>query len=174
MKLQSPHRWAWFAVVVLALLFVSAPLAASEAPLATTFVETIADVDPARDTNPFDARARVMLDDIIFRYEHVYFEFDSDQLRPGAHIALARKVDWLKKKPATRAIIEGHCDIRGTSGYNQKLGQRRAQAVRTFLLEQGIEPQRIQIVTWGETRPLVPQKNDAAWSWNRRAETRLH
>lgn len=173
MKLQFPHRCAWIAVVSLCLLFASSPLSASDTPRATAAVETIADVDPARPINPVDARARVMLDDIIFRHEHIYFEFDSANLLPGARTALERKVEWLKKKPFSRAIIEGHSDIRGPGEYNLKLGQRRAQAVRAFLEDRGIEPQRIQIVTWGEKQPLVPEENDAAWSWNRRAETRL-
>jgi peptidoglycan-associated lipoprotein len=173
MKLYSPCRCAWIAVVMLSLLFVSSPTLATDTPRGADTVETIADIGPTRQVNPVDARARVLLDDIIFRHEHIYFAFDSDELLPGARIALERKVEWLQKKPARRAIIEGHCDIRGTREYNQKLGQRRAQAVRAFLEAQGIEPQRIQIVTWGEKRPLVPQTNDTAWSWNRRAETRL-
>jgi peptidoglycan-associated lipoprotein len=158
---------------MLSLLLVSSPLCASDAPRPSTAVATIAEVDPARQINPINARARVLLEDIIFHYEHIYFEFDSDKLLPGARTALERKAAWLKKKPTSHAIIEGHSDIRGPGEYNLKLGQRRALAVRNFLEDQGIDPQRIQIVTLGEKRPLVPEENDAAWSWNRRAETRL-
>lgn len=174
MKLQFPDRCAWFVAVALCLLFLSSPATAADTPRATRTVETFADVGPDRQINPLEARARVLLDGILFRYEHIYFEFDSDKLLPGARIALERKVEWMRKKPSARATIEGHSDIRGPGEYNLKLGQRRAQAVRTFLLDYGIEPQRIQIVTLGEKHPLVPGESDAAWSWNRRAEIRLH
>ena len=173
MKLQSPDRFAWFAAALLCLLILSSPATAADTPRTAKTIETIADMGPDRQINPLEARARMLLDGILFRYEHIYFDFDSDKLLPGALIALERKVEWMRKKPSARAIIEGHSDIRGPGAYNLKLGQRRAQAVRAFLLKRGIEPQRIQIVTLGEKHPQVPGNSDAAWSWNRRAEIRL-
>lgn len=170
MAIRLPHRCIWISFAALCLLFVSSPAQATDAPPAIVSVETIGHVDPSRQIHPNGDRARVLLDEIIFRYEHVYFEFDSDKLLPGAHIALERKVEWLQENPSTRALIEGHCDIRGAGDYNLKLGQTRAQAVRTYLVDQGIDPKRIRIVTWGEARPQMSEGSDEAWSWNRRAE----
>jgi peptidoglycan-associated lipoprotein len=157
-------------VAVCCLLFLAAPLAAADEQAALT---TVAKVDPARQMLPQAARAQVLLEGIVFRYEHIYFEFDSAELLPGAYIALARKVDWLHKHPSARLRIDGHADIRGTGAYNLALGKRRAQAVRDYLVAQGIDPRRIQIASWGAGLPQVPAEGDDAWSWNRRAELRL-
>ena len=67
-------------------------------------------------------------------------------------------------------IVEGHCDERGSTAYNMDLGNRRAEAVRVYLIEQGIAPHRIQIVSWGKERPDAAGSGERAWSLNRRAE----
>ena len=72
--------------------------------------------------------------------------------------------------PDATVIVEGHCDARGSEAYNVALGERRAQAVRTYLIEQGIAPNRIQVISWGKARPEVAGSGEDAWSHNRRAE----
>jgi peptidoglycan-associated lipoprotein len=70
-------------------------------------------------------------------------------------------------------IVEGHCDDRGTEGYNLSLGERRANAVQQFLLDAGIEASRIEVVSFGEEKPLDSASNDVAWAKNRRSHFSL-
>ncbi|MBI4421015.1 MAG: OmpA family protein, partial [Gemmatimonadetes bacterium] len=68
---------------------------------------------------------------------------------------------------------EGHADERGTEAYNQRLGQRRAEAVKRFLTAAGVPASRLETASYGETRPLEPGHNERAWAANRRAEFRI-
>jgi len=110
------------------------------------------------------------LERLIFRYENVHFNLDSSVLLPGGKRALDRKVAWLASHPGATVIVEGHCDARGSTEYNMALGKHRAEAVRVYLIEQGIAPQRIQVVSWGKERPDAAGSGERAWSQNRRAE----
>ena len=110
------------------------------------------------------------LERLVFRYETVHFAVDSSTLLPAGKRALLRKVRWLQAHPSAAVIVEGHCDARGSAAYNRQLGARRAEAARAFLLEQGIAPDRVQIVSWGEERPDAAGSGEKAWSRNRRAE----
>lgn len=110
------------------------------------------------------------LERMIFRYETVHFSVDSSVLLPAGQRALDRKAAWLMTHPDATVIVEGHCDARGTSEYNMALGQRRAAAAQAYLIEQGIAPHRIQVVSWGKTRPYVPGNGENVWRRNRRAE----
>jgi peptidoglycan-associated lipoprotein len=73
--------------------------------------------------------------------------------------------------PNVRASIEGHCDERGTREYNQALGERRANAVRDYLLSQGVPASRLVTTSWGKERPVATGSNEEAWAQNRRAVT---
>jgi peptidoglycan-associated lipoprotein len=110
------------------------------------------------------------LNRLIFRYEAVHFNLDSSVLLPAGQRALNRKVRWLQAHPEATVIVEGHCDDRGPSEYNMALGARRAEAARAYLIQQGIAPTRIQIVSWGKERPDAAGQDERAWSRNRRAE----
>lgn len=110
------------------------------------------------------------LERLIFRYENVHFNLDSSVLLPGGKRALNRKAAWLASHPQATVIVEGHCDERGSTDYNMTLGKNRAEAVRVYLIEQGIAPHRIQIVSWGKERPDAEGSGERAWSMNRRAE----
>ena len=110
------------------------------------------------------------LDRLIFRYENIHFNLDSCVLLPEGKRALNRKVAWLASHPEATVIVEGHCDARGSTAYNMSLGSRRAEAVRIYLIEQGIAPRRVQIVSWGKERPEAAGSGEGAWSLNRRAE----
>ena len=116
------------------------------------------------------ASALDALERLIFRYENVHFNLDSSVLLPAGKRALNRKVAWLAAHPEATVIVEGHCDARGSAAYNVNLGERRAQAVRAYLIGQGIAPHRIQVVSWGKARPDVAGSGENAWSRNRRAE----
>lgn len=110
------------------------------------------------------------LERLVFRYENVHFNLNSSVLLPAGKRALDRKIDWLAAHPETTVIVEGHCDPRGSSEYNMALGTRRAEAARAYLTEQGVAPERIQVVSWGEERPDYPGTGEHVWALNRRAE----
>jgi len=97
-----------------------------------------------------------------------YFDFDSSALRAESRSLLNAHAAALKSSP--RAVrLEGHADERGTREYNIALGERRAQAVRAYLLSQGVDAP-IEVVSYGEERPAVDQSNSYSWQQNRRVE----
>jgi len=75
----------------------------------------------------------------------------------------------LKDHPNAKALIEGHCDERGSTEYNLALGQKRAEAAMQFILALGINPSRVSPISFGKEKPTDPRKNEAAWVKNRRA-----
>ncbi len=104
----------------------------------------------------------------------VPFDYDSASLNEVARAFLKTNVAILKKLPKTVTIrLEGHCDDRGTVEYNIALGQRRADAVRSYYATSGLSKSRIETVSFGEERPLCTQETDACWATNRRASTKI-
>ena len=81
------------------------------------------------------------------------------------------QTEWLKSDHALMVVIEGHCDERGTREYNIALGEKRAVAVKKYLVSLGIPSYRIKTVSYGKERPAVVGSNPEAWSKNRRAVT---
>jgi peptidoglycan-associated lipoprotein len=100
--------------------------------------------------------------------DRVFFDFDKFDLKPPARATLDRQVAWLKQHANVRLSIEGHCDERGTREYNLALGERRANAVRSYLINQGIAANRLTTISYGKERPVALGNNEAAWSQNRR------
>lgn len=100
--------------------------------------------------------------------EDVFFDFDKAVLRDDAKASLNRNAAWLKANANARISVEGHCDERGTNEYNLALGDRRAKAVKDFLVAAGIAGNRIQTISYGEERPFVLGHDESAWRWNRR------
>ncbi|OLD45481.1 MAG: peptidoglycan-associated lipoprotein [Chloroflexi bacterium 13_1_40CM_2_68_14] len=98
----------------------------------------------------------------------VYFGFDSSELSAQARDTLQAFFDLAQQRPDQNLRIEGNCDERGTREYNLALGQRRADAARTYLLNLGLEPSRITTISYGEERPRAPGHDKAAWRQNRR------
>src|SRR6056300_637042 len=104
----------------------------------------------------------------------VYFGFDSSELAGEAQATLDRQAAFLNVNPTMVVIIEGHADERGTREYNLALGDRRAVAVRDYLLAKGLNAARVRTVSYGKERPAVSGSNDEAWAKNRRAATVLN
>ncbi|MCX8038768.1 MAG: peptidoglycan-associated lipoprotein Pal [Candidatus Sumerlaeia bacterium] len=100
----------------------------------------------------------------------VYFDYDSAQLREDAKEILRENARWLQEHPQVEVQVQGHCDERGTVEYNFNLGQRRADAVKAFLVGLGVAPNRIHTISYGKERPAVLGHNEDAWRLNRRAE----
>jgi len=116
-----------------------------------------------------EAEARELRAEMIkFMYEDVYFEQGSYKLTPEAQKLLTRKARWLQKHPGVNVIIEGHTNAPGSKEYNLALGDRRAGAVKSFLIGEGIEPARLIAVSYGNERPIDTAKTPEARAKNRR------
>ncbi len=101
-------------------------------------------------------------------WEPIYFEFDKANLTPEAKITLKGYATILRKNRQAKVLLEGHCDIRGTEEYNMALGERRAQHVKKYLMELGIDSGQLKTISYGELRPQVIEENERAWTINRR------
>lgn len=108
--------------------------------------------------------------EMVDNFSRVFFEFDSSDLAGESKPALDANVQIMQKHPDVKVQIQGHADERGTTDYNVALGQRRAEAVRSYMTAQGIAPSRLTLLSYGEEVPLDPSSNERAWSQNRRAE----
>ena len=103
----------------------------------------------------------------------VRFGRDSYVLTPQAQATLTAQAQWLIQHPFVNASIEGHADSRQTRDYALALGERRAAAVRNYLIASGVPPQQLQIVSWGRERPTTAMAHDATWLQNSRVVTVL-
>lgn len=122
------------------------------------------------DTGAADAEAMARSSAMASIGEMIFFDFDRSDLKPEARETLQRKAEALRQFPEIQVRIEGHADERGTVEYNLALGERRAEAARQYLIDLGIDPDRMTTISYGEERPLVEGQNEAAWSQNRRDE----
>ncbi len=102
--------------------------------------------------------------------DRVFFDYDTSTLDQTDRDTLARQAAWLNQFPNVVLTIEGHCDERGSDEYNMSLGEKRAATARDYLVNYGIAPDRISIISYGESRPLDMNHNEEAWSKNRRAK----
>ncbi|MBK6488613.1 MAG: OmpA family protein [Gemmatimonadetes bacterium] len=100
----------------------------------------------------------------------VYFEYDSDELSGDARSTLDAKLPILRANAGLRLRIAGNTDERGSDEYNLALGQRRAASVKRYLSDQGIDSGRMDIISYGEERPVVTESSEEGWRMNRRAE----
>ena len=98
----------------------------------------------------------------------VHFEFDQYNVQEGDKAILGRQAAWLAKYPAVRVTVEGHADERGTREYNLALGARRANAVKEYLVSQGVSTGRLETVSYGKERPVCTESNEGCWAENRR------
>jgi peptidoglycan-associated lipoprotein len=107
-------------------------------------------------------------DSLIFKPYTVHFDFDRSAVKAAEKPKPAAVADYLKANGQDAVEIEGHCDERGTEEYNRALGERRALALREELIRQGIDPARIDTISYGKDRPEDPGHTEAAWALNRR------
>ena len=139
------------------------------------------DVDPAADPNadelglkdvtrvPFDQDPNyARCTDVDF--VPVYFGFDASQLAPSELAKIESVAKHLQEKPNRVVMVEGNCDERGSNEYNLSLGDLRAISIRDYLVQLGIDAQRIQAKSYGEEKPAVSGHDEGAWSKNRRGE----
>jgi peptidoglycan-associated lipoprotein len=99
----------------------------------------------------------------------VFFDYDRFHIRKDAMALLDANVVWLRANGSQTVVIEGHCDERGTVAYNLVLGEKRAHAVKRYLLDLGVQASQLQITSYGETRSFCKQQNEDCYQQNRRA-----
>jgi len=176
------HHWLRnLAVIVLAGLVLAAcsssgkkgaqePLPGNEQPTVTAPAQSDSEISRAVDANgnPINPQTGQPLTRVF------YFDYDKSNLQPEALAILELHAAFLKASPDRRVTIDGYTDERGTREYNLALGERRAEAVATFLVSQGVRRSQIDVVSYGEERPADPGHTEAAWAKNRRAELVYH
>ena len=127
------------------------------------------------ETNEGVVASRDQIDELENKVgDRVFFELDSSALTPDAQETLRKQAAFMSQNPKLKAMIEGHCDERGTREYNLALGERRANEAKEYLMNLGISSNRLSTVSYGKERPAVLGSNDWAWSQNRRAVTTLN
>ena len=105
-----------------------------------------------------------------FKANTAYFDYDRHVVRPSERVKIEEVAAYLKGALDNKLMIDGHCDERGTEEYNRSLGERRALALREYLMKLGVGGDRVFTRTYGEDRPAVEGHDEAAWSKNRRGE----
>jgi peptidoglycan-associated lipoprotein len=125
---------------------------------------------PIRETAPVAVVPPQAFTDMKANFQRVNFDFDSAALDETSKQALAANGAIMMAHPGISLVVQGHCDERGTTDYNLALGDRRAQAVFSYLKVYGVAPSRIKTISYGEEMPLARGHSETAWSQNRRAE----
>ena len=105
--------------------------------------------------------------------ERVYFDFNGDRLDSDDVEILQRQAAWMQSYPDTRILVAGNADERGTREYNLALGERRAQTVKDYLVSQGVDPARIETISYGKERPIAAGSNEQSWALNRNGFTQV-
>jgi peptidoglycan-associated lipoprotein len=134
----------------------------TEEPLAQTPVV----VEPSKP--PVEDKAAT----VPVEFRAVYFDLDSYDIRPEAKPLLSEAAKIMRQYPQITLRLEGHCDERGTAEYNLALGEKRANAVRDYLVGLGVERSRLATVSYGKEKPAAAGHDEEAWSKNRRVEFR--
>lgn len=115
---------------------------------------------------PKEVRERIVL-------RGVQFDFDSADIRPDAAVVLDEAVRLLNQAPETQVRIEGHTDWTGPEAYNQRLSERRAEAVKRYLVEHGVDADRLETAGYGESRPIASNETREGRALNRRVELQV-
>jgi peptidoglycan-associated lipoprotein len=165
------NHWTKVLVTVTAVLFLvvaagcgKKPKPGADVTTESTPVEETEGTGTGEASGPMDEPQQPVAAEI----EDVFFDYDKHHLRGDARSILEANARVLKADPAVSLVLEGHCDERGTVEYNLALGERRAQSVRSYLEQLGIDPSRLRTVSYGEERPFAMGHDESSWSKNRR------
>lgn len=125
---------------------------------------------PEQPPTPPPAPPEPKVDPNVWKSEvkDVFFDFDKYELRADSRALLQENARALKEHPDAMMVLGGHCDERGTEDYNLALGQRRADAVKSYLTDLGVDGSRLQTISYGEEKPFAMGHDEAAWAQNRR------
>lgn len=114
-----------------------------------------------------DASGKV--EEVSDMFDDIHFDFDKFGIKESEKPTLKMVADYLIKNNNTKLLVEGHCDDRGTNEYNLGLGDRRAKSTKDYLAASGVKASRIEVISFGEEKPLCNEQNEGCWSKNRRA-----
>ncbi len=150
-------------------------LAACETPTEETTASTTTAAEtattPSAPVTPAPGIQPGSQEDLIDKVgDRVFFDFDRYDLKPEGRSSVEALAAWLNSFPAVTLTLEGHADERGTREYNLALGERRANAVKDYLIALGINAGRLTTISYGEERPAVPGSYEEAWAQNRRSQ----
>jgi len=163
--MKTNYRYAALVIALIAMLFGAC------AKKETT-------TEPVREepvvSEPMEPTTEPVTEPVVSRVaepvHQAFFAFDSSELNASARSILSSNAEWLNDNPGLSVTIEGNCDERGTREYNLALGQRRADAVKDYLVMSGVSSSRIDTVSFGEERPMCRSSGEACWAQNRRAD----
>ena len=137
--------------------------AGTSAPPQTASVAPVGNVTPG---SPDDFKVNVG--------DRIFFDYDKYDLSADARAQLEKQAAWLKAYPNITVTVEGNCDERGTREYNLALGERRATSAKNYLVALGVDPNRVQTISYGKEKPAVLGSDESAWAQNRRDVTAIN
>ncbi len=108
--------------------------------------------------------------DSVLSQREIFFEFDRSNVRSEYLPIIQAHAEYLQANPSARMLLEGHADERGSREYNLGLGERRGNSVRDLMLANGASSSQIEVVSYGEERPVCRQSSESCWERNRRVE----
>lgn len=152
----------------------SADSSGSGSATQTTSSAPSSSASAASDSTASAVRSGSQEDLVLNVGDRVFFGFDQYDLKSEARDSLKRQAAWLKVNPTVVITVEGHCDERGTREYNLALGERRATAVKNYLITLGVSANRVGTISYGKERPVALGHTEAAWSQNRRGVTSVN
>jgi len=164
------NKWNKFLLVGLLAAFGAACTSTSEQPADTTQQDAQTDTRSGADdqgpiqSDPFTDPSSPLSTTTI------YFDFDSSEIKAGDREVILAHARYLADNADTKIVLEGHADERGTREYNIALGERRAKAVTQLMTLQGVAQSQIDVISFGEERPVALGHDESAWSVNRRVE----
>ena len=126
--------------------------------------------DSAHDSAEPGSVAAAGTDEASIEVRVIYFDFDKSEVKPEFQKLITAHAEYIAGHPDISVVLEGHADERGTREYNIALGERRAKAVKQMLILQGVAEKQLQVISFGEERPVALGHDDSAWSLNRRVE----
>lgn len=156
-------------ILILTLIFM---FSCSTVPVEEVDSQQATTVDLTSDSDTSSQAASDPMSDVDIGepYVKIYFDYDQDTLREDALSDLLKVSRLMKDNPKYTLLVEGHADERGTREYNLALSERRAKAVEDFLSASGVSSFNVEVVGYGEEKPVDNGSNESAWSQNRRAE----
>jgi peptidoglycan-associated lipoprotein len=125
--------------------------------------------DPPRAPTDEEIDAKLSFDELAKKYlSDVFFALDSTELTAESRAAIGKNLEFLKRRQSAKIMVEGHADSRGTNEYNLALAERRAAAVRDYMVGLGLAADRVTIVSKGEEAPFCTEESESCWQQNRR------
>jgi peptidoglycan-associated lipoprotein len=132
-------------------------------------VAPASEAPPAMPQQTTDNEQITKLDSISNQLQPIFFDYDKYDIRTDQQSALQTDAKLILSHSDVRFVLEGHCDERGTEEYNLALGEQRARATREYLMQLGVDQNRVEVISYGKTKPFAEGHSEDSWKLNRRA-----